>query len=56
MKVKGGLFATDPKAARFAVVDDLLSRLTSLGRVEWAAILIAILALAAAMFIYLERP
>jgi hypothetical protein len=48
-------YPSDSKATRIALVDDLLSRLSSLDRQEWATILIAILALVAAIFIYLDR-
>jgi hypothetical protein len=55
MKARGSSYPSDSKATRIALVDDLLSRLSSLDRQQWATILIAILALVAAIFIYLDR-
>jgi hypothetical protein len=55
MKARGSSYPSDSKATRIALVDDLFSRLISLNRQEWATILIAVLALVATIFIYLDR-
>jgi hypothetical protein len=42
MKERVGLYPRDSRAARFAPIEDLLARFTSLDLIDWVAIVILI--------------